>query len=221
MTTMQHKTLTATTAKTAKGFSAIVTTETIDRDGEVLVPGGMNSKNYEANPVLLWMHDPAKPIGKCVGIKRGTYDVAMSFEFAQKPDGWKGDWEPDYIAGLVGAGVLNAVSVGFRPIEGGYRRATKGDVDKYGQDVRGVFSKWELLEVSLVSIPANQEALITAVTKGLLSPNAATFAGAKITVTIPHPTKHTIAVSVPKMGTENVSRIVAREIARKSGRIWY
>jgi hypothetical protein len=33
-------------------FTAIITTHAIDRDQDVVIPSGMNSKEYEANPVL-------------------------------------------------------------------------------------------------------------------------------------------------------------------------
>ena len=52
-------------------FTAIITTHAIDRDQDVVIPSGMNSKEYEANPVLLYSHDPNKPIGKMVTMRRG------------------------------------------------------------------------------------------------------------------------------------------------------
>jgi hypothetical protein len=48
----------------ASTFVATITTDSVDRDGEVVVPAGMNSKDYERNPVLLYEHDVLKPIGK-------------------------------------------------------------------------------------------------------------------------------------------------------------
>jgi len=66
---------------------------------------------------------------------------------------------------------MRGFSVGFVPIE--YRDATTRDVTKYGPDCKRVFSKWNLLELSMVPLPANQEAVAFAVSKGLLSPKSA------------------------------------------------
>lgn len=159
---MQYtKTLSAEVHKSAKGFSAAVTVEVVDRDGDVLVSQGMNSKNYERNPVLLWAHDDRDiPVGKCVGIRRKDGAIEMDFAFTPRPPAHQGEWIPDTVAAHVDFGSLSAVSIRFAPLEGGVRRANGADVQKYGPDCQQVYSKWELLEVSVVPIPANQDALI-------------------------------------------------------------
>ena len=124
---------------------AKITTESIDRDGEVLVPQGMNSKDYDNNPVLFWNHD-----------------------YAKRPEGFEGDFFPAFAETLVRQGIVRGVSVGFLPENNGMRNATKGDRAKYGPSVKRVFNKWKLLEVSLAPLPANQDALVQAVGKGLV-----------------------------------------------------
>ncbi len=148
-------------------FTAIITTSAIDRDHEVVVPAGMNSKDYERNPVLLYAHDPNKPIGKMLSMRRGDSAIDADFVLAPRPDNHEGEWLPDTIGSLMRFGALNGVSIQFAPIEGGMRKATKADSEKYGGGVKNVYSKWKLLEVSVVSIPANQEAIISAVSKGI------------------------------------------------------
>jgi hypothetical protein len=66
-------------------------------------------------------------------------------------------------------GALRGVSIGFAPQSGGMRVASKADTERYGTGVKRVFSKWTLFEVSVVSIPANQDALINAIEKGIVS----------------------------------------------------
>jgi ribosomal protein L11 len=88
--------------------------------------------------------------------------------------------------------------------------------------VRRVYSKWKLLEVSVVSVPANQDALITAVQKGYVTRTAAERFGrvdvpAKIAV--PDVRKYAIAVKVPAIGREIATRIAREEIAKARGRI--
>jgi hypothetical protein len=69
---------------------------------------------------------------------------------------------------LVDQGIVKGISVGFVPT---CRRRPQGvakDVEDYGDDVRKVFSKWKLLEVSVAPLPANATALVSAVRKGLV-----------------------------------------------------
>ena len=199
-------------------FKAVISTDSVDRDGEVMVPAGMNAKDYERNPVLLWNHDPSQPIGRSISLKREDSSIVAEFEFAPRPADYVGDWFPDYVRGLVAAGVVKAVSIGFMPLDGGARVATKGDVERYGPDVRKVFSKWKLLEVSAVSVPANQDALIYAVSKGLISKTAAARFS-RVEVPAVTERKHVVRVSVPKFGRDDASRIVREEIAKAAGRI--
>lgn len=212
MKTVQ-KTLTATANATAKGFSAYVTVETVDRDGDVVVAQGMNSRNYERNPILLVAHDVQDiPVGKCVAIRRREAGIEMDFTLTPKPDGWSGDWEPERVGAAIAHGALNAVSIRFRGLPGGVRRATQGDIAKYGEDCVQVYSKWELLEVSVVSIPANQEALIYAVAKA---------AKLGVPVVPDRPKSHRIVVPVPALGYEDIRQIAREELARASGQLFY
>lgn len=221
MTTMQTKALSAQIAPSASGFSAVITSETIDRDGEVLIPSGMNSKEFDRNPTLFWNHDYAEPVGKAVGpLKRKEREIVADFVFAKRPDGYAGEFFPEVAAALVGQGIVSGVSVGYVPEEGGVRMATDIDRKKYGGSVSRIFSRWKLLEVSLAPLQANPEALITAVKKGLCSP-----VGAKRWFGIEVPKRIVVTVDVPARSTAqkrkpiDVDAIVRREIARAKGAV--
>lgn len=221
MTTMQTKALSAQIAPSASGFTAVITSETIDRDGEVLIPSGMNSKEFDRNPTLFWNHDYAEPVGKAVGpLKRKEREIVADFVFAKRPDGYAGEFFPEVAAALVGQGIVSGVSVGYVPEEGGVRMATDIDRKKYGGSVSRIFSRWKLLEVSLAPLQANPEALITAVKKGLCSP-----IGAKRWFGIEVPKRIVVTVDVPARSTEqkrkpiDVDAIVRREIARAKGAV--
>jgi HK97 family phage prohead protease len=223
MTTMQthRKALAADIVPTAKGFSAIITAETLDRDGEVLIPAGMNAKEFEQNPTLFWNHDYALPVGRCTGLKRGDLDIRGEFVFAQKPDGYAGEFFPEVAAALVGQGVCNAVSVGYVPEDGGMRRASDVDRKKYGDAVHTIYSRWKLLEVSLAPLQANPAALITAVKKGVMSPTACkrwfgVEAPRRIVVSVPIPAPSR-AKSAPPI---KIDEAIARGIARARGRLY-
>lgn len=221
MTTITRKALTAELKGTAKGFSAVITAETLDRDGEVLIPQGMNATEFERNPTLFWNHDYAQPVGRCNGLKRKESTIVGDFSFAQRPDGYLGEFFPEVAAALVGQGIVNAVSVGYVPEDGGVRRATEVDRKKYGDRVHTVYSRWKLLEVSLAPLQANPEALITAVKKGIVSPVAAKrFFG----VDAPKRTVVTVNLAAPSSAKAarpiDVDEVVRREIARAKGRIY-
>jgi HK97 family phage prohead protease len=219
---MIRKALPAEISGTAKGFTAVISAETLDRDGEVLIPSGMNSKEFERNPVLFWNHDYARPVGRSSGLKRRDRDIVGDFVFAVKPEGYVGEFFPEVAAALVGQGIVSAVSVGYIPETGGVRAATDVDRKKYGEETTRIFSRWKLLEVSLAPLQANPDALITAIRKGIVSPVAAKqFFGVEA------PRRVMISVSVPSTDcfakqkrSIDLDGIVAREIARAKGSIY-
>jgi HK97 family phage prohead protease len=217
---LKRKALGAQLSQTAKGFSAVITAETLDRDGEVLIPSGMNSKEFEQNPTLFWNHDYSEPVGTTTQLKRRERDILGEFVFAKRPDGYAGEFFPEVAAALVGQGIVRAVSVGYVPEDGGIRRATDADRKKYGDAVKTIYSRWKLLEISLAPLQANPEALITAVKKGIVSP-----AGAKRWFGIEAPKRTVVSISIPapsfaQKAKPIIEEAVAREIARARGSIY-
>ncbi len=169
-TTLQHKAFSADvkiSADDARTVRAVISSSAVDREGDVLIPQGLNSKDFEANPVVMLMHSYYNlPIGKVTAIKRGDETVEAKIEFAERPNTHPMDeeWVPDTIFSLFKQGVMNAFSVGFIPTDA--RAATSRDVTKFGEDCRQVINRWKLLELSVVGIPCNQEAIALAVSKG-------------------------------------------------------
>lgn len=166
---MQKKTLEAMVSKSdGVKVDATITTETIDRDGEVLISQGMDASEYEKNPVVFYNHDYAQPIGKITDIRRSQGKIDASIEFAQRPDDFTGSYFPEFVESLVDQGIVKGISVGFVPLPGGVRKASTKDREDYGEHVRQVYSKWKLLEVSVAPLPANATALVSAVRKGVV-----------------------------------------------------
>jgi HK97 family phage prohead protease len=147
---------------------ATISTIDIDRDGEVLLPSGVNLKEFRRNPVILYQHDSgAIPIGQATDVKISGAGVAAKIKFAQRPDSLPEtvEWTPDTLWSLVKEGVLRAFSVGFLVNES--RAASSKDIEQFGEQVKRVISKWTIIEVSLVTIPANPAAVAVAVSKSL------------------------------------------------------
>lgn len=126
----------------------LISTDAVDRDGDVIDPKGWDLTAYKGSPVVLWSHDYTQPpIAKTVHIETTKTGLSATAEFPVK-----GVYPfADTVYELLKGGFLSASSVGFKPI------ASEKAVDRE----KGFnFSKQELLEWSVVPVPANPEALI-------------------------------------------------------------
>ena len=101
--------------------------------------------NYRKNPVLLYQHKHDCPIGRVEQItvdKKGIHVEAAVSEAAERNHG---------VQTLIKDGALKSFSVGFRVKDGKYNR----------EDDSMVITDVELLEISVVSVPCNQESLFS------------------------------------------------------------
>lgn len=133
-----------TTKELAAGvFETIVTTSTIDRHGESITTGGITTDTWMKNPVVLYGHDyQGLPIGKGLAISQMKNKMKAKFQLAIEEYPFAAT-----VAALIKGGYLNAVSIG-------------GVVRKWSEDYR-VIEELEMVEFSIVPVPANAEALIT------------------------------------------------------------
>ena len=124
----------------------IMSDDTVDRYGDVIEASGWNLKNFKNNPVALFGHDSSFPVGvwKNVRVEGG----ALRGQLELLPEGRSA--RVDEIRAFVETGMLRAVSVGFRPIEAEAMEGKKPGIR---------YKAAELVECSLVSIPANPNAL--------------------------------------------------------------
>lgn len=157
--------------KADRQFTATISTQAIDRDNEVLLSRGLRAQEFLKNPVVFWNHNYDVPIGKAIKIMGEPNRVRAVAKIAERPASHEGEWFPDTVLSLMDQGVIRGVSVGFQSTE--TRRPTPEDKMTFGDKVSTIHSKWNLLEFSVVSIPANAEALIDAVDKGILSQKSA------------------------------------------------
>ena len=126
----------------------VLSTDEVDRYGDVIEAGGWDLAAYRSNPVFLWAHDYARPvIGRAVDTWLESHRLLARMEFAATPFAME-------VAGLYRAGYQRGVSVGFRPLRYRERRD-----EKTGALLGIRFLEQELLEVSAVPVPANGHAL--------------------------------------------------------------
>jgi HK97 family phage major capsid protein/HK97 family phage prohead protease len=136
-------------AKAADGdpLEYVMSDDTVDRMGDIIEPSGWQTRNFNRNPIALFAHDSKFIVGHWKDVRveggalRGRLELldAVSDRLRE-------------VHAAVKAGILRAVSVGFRPVESEPRGKSGG--------MR--FIKSELVECSLVSIPANPNALAVA-----------------------------------------------------------
>lgn len=127
------------------GLEYILSDASIDRYGDSILADGWDLKNFSRNPIALFNHDSNFPVGRWEGLQ--VKDGALRGRLRLAPDGTSS--RIDEIRKLVEAGILKAVSVGFRPIESQPLKSGSGSL----------YMKQELVETSLVSVPANANAL--------------------------------------------------------------
>lgn len=118
-----------------------------DRTGDIVLPEAWTKgvDNFRRNPILLYQHDHGKPIGRVNNIrvdKKGIFVEANVSDAAEAQHGVKT---------LIKDGVLKSFSVGFRVKDATYDKVS--DIF-YIKDL-------ELLEISVVSVPANQNSLFS------------------------------------------------------------
>lgn len=137
-------------------FEATINTADKDRVGDIVMPTGMKIENYMKNPVVPWAHDySAPPVAKALMV--GLQDTALVAKFTF-PDPGVYDFA-DTIRKLWAGGFLNAVSIGFIPLKWVGHDGQAGSRDQDNWFMGGIVTEAELLEVSLVPVPANQNAL--------------------------------------------------------------
>jgi hypothetical protein len=209
---------------------ASITTKVVDRDGDVMLPSGADLTHFEKSPAVFFNHNyQLPPVGRCVGFKRTDDDIQAKTVFARRPDGHEGEWLPDTLFSLFQQGVIKGFSVGFEPREG--RAPTVTDLSRWGDECRYVHTKWRMLEYSVAPLPANQEALASAVSKGIITVSGVkSLFGVKLDseridelvrprpaiIEVPEMRKHAriVKVRIPRMRSRKQEELATRRAAR-------
>lgn len=147
-----------TANKSTGEYSVMISTEDIDRSGDIVRAAGVKLENYRKNPIVLFSHSyDVPPIARTTNLEvipgRG---IKATFKFPSE------GIHPlaDTVRGLFSEGFINAASIGFNPIKSISLDPTR----PYGPQE---YTEVELLEWSIVPVPANQSALRLAYQKTL------------------------------------------------------
>ena len=120
-------------------------TNALDRAGDIIEPtawtkGGLDS--FKSNPIILFNHNHDRPIGRAkeIGVSEKGLDITARISKAAGE-----------VTNLIKDGVLGAFSVGFKVKDADYISETDGYRIKDA----------ELFEVSVVTVPCNQDAVFS------------------------------------------------------------
>lgn len=149
-----HKTV----ASSGDGMEFVLSDATVDRYGDIVEPAGWDLKNFKKNPIALFGHSSGFPIGSWESVRVEGGKLIGRLVLAAKGTSDR----IDELRSLLEQGILRAVSVGFRPIEA-------DPIDPKQPWGAQRYRKQELLECSLVSVPANPAAIALAKSLNLSS----------------------------------------------------
>jgi HK97 family phage prohead protease len=191
-------------------ITGVATTPEPDRMGDVVEPLGVKFKNPMP---LLHQHDSHAPVGTVKFDKPTKDGITFTAQLPTKVDSPDLQARIDMAWAEVKAGLVRAVSIGFRALEYAFIEGTGG--------IR--FIESEVLELSLVSIPANAGATITAIKSIDTTIRAATgikdgegrpvppAPGKTLKITTLSPTKGQTTMTMKNVGAQ----IAALEATRK------
>ena len=127
-------------------IKGLASTPTVDSHETSFSPMAFDLTRYKKNPVILYDHNDARPIGKVTNVHQSYNGLEIEATIYQEID-------PQVFA-MVHSGVLKAFSVG------GYITEEPEYSSVLGAHV---ITSFELAEISLVAVPSNADSLITGV----------------------------------------------------------
>lgn len=147
---IHYKTAELTKADKADAYSFVASDESEDRHGDRIIAKGWDLSKYKRNPIVLFGHDSYMPVGyssrTAVEGKKLVADIVLAKDGTSE--------FIDTLRKLIDQKIVRAVSVGFRAL-------AEPTIIRDAEDhITGFeFNGTELMEISLVSVPANSNAL--------------------------------------------------------------
>lgn len=146
--TLQIKSVTDTDDE--RIITGIATTPSTDRDDDILEPTGAKF----ALPIpLLWQHNHNQPIGEVIQATVTDKGIEIVAKIAKIAENGKLKDRLDEAWQSIKSGLVKCLSVGFKIQEYNYMESS------WGLHIK----EWEWYELSVVTVPANADAVITSV----------------------------------------------------------
>lgn len=133
-------------------IEGVATTPTPDRMGDIVEPKGAV---FKLPLPFLSQHSSSKPIGHVISAKTSDDGITVKAKLVKPYDGAPKSWAErlDEAWADIRSGLVRGLSIGFSPIE----ESRISDTFSFR------YLRWEWLELSAVTIPANAEANIQTV----------------------------------------------------------
>lgn len=133
-----------------------ITTNDVDSYKEIVNPSGVDLTRFANNPVVFWMHNMfAPPIARGLVDRVKITDDAVVMPAQFTPESVYAFGHTIYK--LYKENFLQSVSIGFIPT-----KITRFETDEErdaNKGARAIIEKWQMLEFSAVTIPANENAV--------------------------------------------------------------
>jgi len=126
----------------------VLSDATMDSYGDIVDPNGWELARFRKNPIALFGHSASNPIGTWENVRVEAGKLKGRLIFAKEGTSAR----IDELRRLVEQKILRAVSVGFKPLDA----EPMDPKQPWGPQK---YKRQELLETSLVSVPANPAAL--------------------------------------------------------------
>src|SRR5262249_44316969 len=136
-----------------------ITTEEIDREGEIVVARGMNDSHFRLNPIVTMQHCYyLPPVGKSLWRKRARdgplAGIKAKTQYPKRPDDWPHEqWDPDTVFALVKAGLLQGKSIGFIRLKSHAPSSHEIAADPDLAQVTRIIDEWLLIEYACTFLP--------------------------------------------------------------------
>lgn len=123
------------------------TFDNVDRGNDVIKSGAFTKSLKEMFPKFCYQHDMQDPLGVFTDVKEDARGLFIQAKMR------KGFEKTRWIAGLIEDGAIDSMSIGFGINKGGWSYDAKTGIT--------TLTDLKLYEVSLVTIPMNEEARLT------------------------------------------------------------
>jgi HK97 family phage prohead protease len=130
----------------SRSVRCIASTPAVDRQGDTILASAWDLESYRKCPAVLFAHDSHDPVAAASDVRIEGGQLKAQLDFPAEGAAPRSDavWR------MITVGVLKGVSVGFVPKAGGPSPDGMG----------WTYTKAELIELSVVAVPANAQALI-------------------------------------------------------------
>lgn len=154
---------------------SVITSDTVDRDKEVVLPRGLDFSQFLKNPVVTFCHNYSTlPVGKCLWVKMESISDGDCWKaktlYTPRPNEAllpkEKEFLPDIVWHYVREGFMPGKSIGFIPLS--YRDFTPDEIranPKWADATWGVVPEALILEYAVCPVQANPDALVENVAK--------------------------------------------------------